>query len=289
VALPVLFRLWRGKGTASQVQLAAEMMELLAAAFPGRRIHGTGDAAFHGVPLVIKGTTWTTRLPSSAVLSGPKPPKTGKRGRPRSKGDMLGKCAQIAASAAWQAITVTIYGQARTLQVAVLDALWYGSFKDADALLVLVRDPRSAKPKPYDLGIFSTDRDASPAALVERYAGRWSIEPSNASGKQLMMVGDARNRTASAVERTVPFGFLIQSLTIIWYAIAGYDHIDIDARRLAQPWYRTKAEPSLTDMISKLRCTAIRELPGLFSGMYPGQGHLEQNPGHPVTCGDLAA
>ena len=31
-ALPVLFRLWRGKGTASQVQLAAEMMMLLAGA-----------------------------------------------------------------------------------------------------------------------------------------------------------------------------------------------------------------------------------------------------------------
>ena len=226
VALPVLFRLWRGKGTASQVQLAAEMMKLLAAALPGRVIHGVGDAAFHGVPLVIKGTTWTTRLPSSAVLSGLKPPKTGKCGRPRSKGDTLGKCAQIAATAAWQTITVTIYGQARDLQVAVCDALWYG---------------------------------------------------------------DARNRTASAVERTVPFGFLIRSLTIIWYTIAGYDHIDIDARRLAQPWYRTKTEPSLTDMISKLRCTVTSELPSLFSGMYPGQGHPEQNPDHAVTCDDLAA
>jgi DDE superfamily endonuclease len=50
VALPVLFRLWRGKGTASQVQLAAGLMELLVKAFPGRQVHGTGDAAFHGSP-----------------------------------------------------------------------------------------------------------------------------------------------------------------------------------------------------------------------------------------------
>src|SRR5271166_5770876 len=42
VALPVLFRLWRGKGTASQVELAAEMIELLAGKFPGRQVHGTG-------------------------------------------------------------------------------------------------------------------------------------------------------------------------------------------------------------------------------------------------------
>jgi DDE superfamily endonuclease len=33
-ALPVLFRLWRGKGTASQVELAAEMLTTLTAAFP---------------------------------------------------------------------------------------------------------------------------------------------------------------------------------------------------------------------------------------------------------------
>ncbi len=57
VALPVLFRLWRGKGTPSQVELAAQMVKLLAGTFPGRVVHGTGDAAFHGEPLVIKGTT----------------------------------------------------------------------------------------------------------------------------------------------------------------------------------------------------------------------------------------
>ena len=79
VALPVLFRLWRGKGTPSQVTLAGEMMSLLVAAFPDRKVHGTGDAAFHGGPLVIEDATWTTRLPASAVLYGPKPPPTGKR------------------------------------------------------------------------------------------------------------------------------------------------------------------------------------------------------------------
>jgi hypothetical protein len=50
VALPVLFRLWRGKGTHSQVRLAADLLELIAGAFPGRQVHGTGDAAFHGQP-----------------------------------------------------------------------------------------------------------------------------------------------------------------------------------------------------------------------------------------------
>jgi len=89
----------RGKGTASQVQLAAGLLELLARAFPERQVHGTGDAVSHGEPLVIDGTTWTTRLPASAVISGPKPPPTGRRGRPREKGDRIGTCAEAARAA----------------------------------------------------------------------------------------------------------------------------------------------------------------------------------------------
>src|SRR6266853_209406 len=119
VALPVLFRLWRGKGTPSQVELAAEMVKILAGAFPGRVVHGVGDAAFHGRPLVIEGTTWTTRLPASAVLYGPKPPRTGKRGRPRVKGARLGKPARIAADATWQEVTVTCYGASAAMQASV--------------------------------------------------------------------------------------------------------------------------------------------------------------------------
>ena len=92
VALPALFRLWRRKGTASQVQPAAQLMSILAGALAGRDMHRTGDAAFHGESLVIKGTSWTTRLPSSAVTSGPKPPPTGQRGPVEEAGDRIGTC-----------------------------------------------------------------------------------------------------------------------------------------------------------------------------------------------------
>ncbi len=157
-ALPVLFRLWRGKGTASQPQLAAQMVKELAEAFPGRVVHGTGDAAFHGESLVIQSATWTTRLPASAVLHGPKPPPTGKRGRPRAKGDRIGTCADAAVGADWREAVIRAYGQDTAVQVAARDALWYGSFKSAPGQLVLVREPGSKKP--YDLGIFTLDTRA---------------------------------------------------------------------------------------------------------------------------------
>jgi hypothetical protein len=76
VAPPVLFRLWRGKGTVSQVQLAAGLLELSVRTFSQRQVYGTGDAAFYGEALAIEGTTRTTRLPASAVTCGPKPPPT---------------------------------------------------------------------------------------------------------------------------------------------------------------------------------------------------------------------
>jgi hypothetical protein len=283
-ALPVLFRLWRGKGTASQVELAAEMVKILAGAFPGRVVHGTGDAAFHGESLVVEGTTWTTRLPANAVLYGPRPPRTGKRGRPRVKGARLGTCAQIAQAARWTGAVINVYGQDAAVQIAAAGALWHGSFKTAPGRMVLVRDPGS--PQAYDLGLFTTDTGADPAAIAERYSWRWPIEPSNATGKQILGVGDACNRTRKAVERTVPFGFLIQSLLIAWYTAFAYDPADIDLRRRLCPWYRTKTAPSAADMLARLR----REfLHARISAIGPGPGQPDQIDKERWTCEAAAA
>jgi hypothetical protein len=284
VALPVLFRLWRGKGSASQVELAAGMMKLLAGAFPGRTVHGVGDAAFHGEVLILQGATWTTRLPANAVLSGLKPPPTGKRGRPRVKGDRLGTCAQIAQAANWADAVINVYGQDTTVQVTAADALWYGSFKSAPGRVVLVRAPSSGKP--YDLGLFTLDTQAGPAAIAERYSWRWPVEPSNATGKQLLGVGDACNRVAKAVERTVPFGFLIQSLLVCWYAISAYSPADIDRRRRLCPWYRSKTEPSPGDMLARLRREFLR---ARFSVIQPGQDGSDQISPEDWTCDSTAA
>ncbi|MFC9358263.1 transposase [Rhodococcus sp. NPDC057014] len=57
VCLPILFRLWGGKGTASPVDLASEMLTVLAQAFPDKQIHAVGDAAYHGKALLVAGTT----------------------------------------------------------------------------------------------------------------------------------------------------------------------------------------------------------------------------------------
>jgi hypothetical protein len=284
VALPVLFRLWRGKGTASPVTLAAEMMTVLRDAFPGRAVHGTGDAAFHGEALVIEGVTWTTRLPASAVICGPRPPPTGKRGRPREQGPRIGTCAEAAGAVAWQDVTVRIYGKEQRVQAAAVPGLWYGSFKSAPGQLVLMREPDSKKP--YDLGIFTLDSALTAAAAIERYSWRWPIEPSNAAGKQVTGAGDACNRVLGAVERTVPFAFLIQSLMICWYAVSCDPAAGIEQRRQRSPWYRSKATPAASDMHTALRdaLTSIR-----INDISPGSGTAPKITGSTVTSVTRAA
>jgi len=212
VCLPVLLRLWRGKGTASPVRLAGELISVLAQAFPDHRIHVVGDAAYHGTPLLIAGATITTRLPANAVLYALAPPRTGKRGRPRLKGDRIGGGpAQIAATASWRQVTVTRYGRADTVEAATSDAIWYGAFGNTPGRVVLVREPVDQKA----LAIFTTDLDSDAEAIVARYAHRWPIETAIAAGKQTLGIGQARNRLQRAVERTLPFQFIVYSLVIV--------------------------------------------------------------------------
>ena len=63
--------------------------------------------ALRGLPAAI---TWTTRLRSNAALYQLAPPRTGRRGRPRLKGERLPALAELAASAAFTATVVHRYG-----------------------------------------------------------------------------------------------------------------------------------------------------------------------------------
>jgi hypothetical protein len=103
----------------------------------------------------------------------------------------------------------------------------------------------------------TTDLHATAARIVERYAVRWSVEVAIADAKQLVGVGEARNRVAGAVERTVPFGLVCQTLAVCWYATAGHGPGDVAEHQARAPWYRTKTHPSIADMLGKLRRVLI--------------------------------
>jgi SRSO17 transposase len=267
VCLPVLARLvLPGKkarvkkrkkaapASGTKVSAATEMVTLLAAAFPGRAIHMVADAAYHGPALkhLPPAVTWTCRLRANAVLYSLAPSRVpGTRGRPRRKGDRLGTPGQLAAAARQSPATVRIYRRDQDIRLADITCLWYGCLDTRTVRVILARSDAGL------LALVTTDLAASAAALITRYAARWSIEQAFADARNVLGAGEARSRTRRAVERTVPFALLTCTLIITWYARHGHSPARITARRHAQPWYPAKTEPAFEDMLTQLRRVLI--------------------------------
>lgn len=263
VGLPVLFRLFRPKDQAhpdrpSQPELGRALADMVIERLGGRAVELVMDGAYatkawRGLPERV---TVTTRMRANAAVFKLAPPRTGKRGRPALKGARLGSLAELATGAAFEPVTITgPDGRSRVAHVWRTTCLWYGPFHTRPVVIMLIRKPD--RTEGFDVAIASTDTGAGTAELIARYDSRWTIETAHQEAKA-HGVGQARNRVKRAVERTVPFGFLTQTITIAWYALHGDPQADLDARRRAAPWYRQKAAISYSDMLAALRRELIR-------------------------------
>jgi hypothetical protein len=171
VAIPVLAKLViKNTSSASRLWLGRRMTEMLAGALPGRDIHVVADSAYAGGELkkLPPQVTWTTRLRKDAALHGLPPQRTGKRGRPRQKGDRLPALAGLAATAAFTEVTVTRYGKTAAISAAAVTCLWPTVFGTRAVTVVLIRDRSAAS---YDLALVTTDTAAA-AQVIERYASK---------------------------------------------------------------------------------------------------------------------
>jgi hypothetical protein len=263
VGLPILFRLFRPKDDAhpdrrSQPELARTLIDKALARFPARTGELVMDGAYatkawRGLPDRV---TVTTRMRANAAVFALAPPRTGKRGRPALSGARLGSLAQLAASAVFTPVTITgPDGPGRVEHVWSTTCLWYGPFHTRPVVVMLIRKPDRAEG--FDVALASTDIAAATGELIARYDSRWTIETAHQEAKT-HGVGQARNRVQKAVERTVPFGFLTQTITVAWYALHGDPQADLDERRRAAPWYRHKTTVSYADMLAALRRELIR-------------------------------
>jgi hypothetical protein len=264
VGLPVLFRLFRPKDDAhpdrlSQPELARLLIDMILKRFPDRTVELVMDGAYasktwRGLPERV---TVTTRMRANAALHKLAPQRRpGQQGRPPLKGAKLPSLAEIAKRATFNKITVTgPDGRARTEHVHELTCLWYTPFHTRPIKVILVRNPGTTDG--FDVAIASTDIEVSAAQLLSRYDSRWTIETVNQEAKA-HGVGEARNRVRTAVQRTVPFGFLAQTITIAWYQLYGNPEADLAAHRRHAPWYRQKATVSYADMLAALRRALIR-------------------------------
>jgi hypothetical protein len=270
VCLPILARLWLpGDPDRTPLLLARGLLDLVTGHLGDRPVHLVGDAAYVGKPLqaLPAHVTVTARLRCDAALYQPAPPPTGRPGRPRRKGDRLPELVVLAAMTRyqWTPVRVHCYGKTLEREVLALRCLWYGALKGQPVQVVLSR-PQGA-PDGYELALVTTDLAATPAAVIERYANRWSAEQAFLDARHLVGVGQARTRTKRSVERLVPFGLCCLSLAICWYARHGQPAHDLAAHRTRAPWYRHKRTVSVADMLTALRRT-------LLAAQYQ-HGHLD--------------
>jgi hypothetical protein len=266
VALPVLFRLFRPKDDMhpdrpSQPELARGLVDMAIERFPTRILELVMDGAYasktwRGLPERV---SVTTRMRSNArVHALPAAARApGQMGRTPLKGAKLGTLAEIAKTALFRAVTIAgPDGRERTAHIHEFVCLWYVPFYTRPVKVILIRNPGTTEE--FDVALASTDVATDAPELIARYDSRWTIETAHQEAKA-HGVGEARNRVQKAVQRTVPFGFLAQSITITWYALYGDPEADLHERRRQAPWYRQKATVSYTDMLAALRRELIRQ------------------------------
>jgi len=259
-ALPVLFRLYRGKKRCAAEkrlyrkapELAAELIALLAGALPQRHLVVVGDTTYSNGS-IFKGrpsnVTVVGRSRLDAALYEPPPARRrGQIGRPRVRGARVPSPQQQADTARrWKHVEVTVYGRTVTVRVIVIDALWYVAGGSELMRLVLVRGfPGHDR----DDVFVSTDPGMDPKSIIETFSWRWSLEVTFHEAKGKLGFEEPQNRTERAVERTAPMALWLHSFVVLWYLSVGQR--SRAARRPALPWY-PKATPSFSDMLATLR------------------------------------
>ncbi|MGH3518926.1 MAG: IS701 family transposase [Haloechinothrix sp.] len=256
IAVPVGVAL-HTKGGDTLTTLAAQLIRQLADRLPGRSFILCADGAYASLARAgLPRTTIISRMRRDAALYRPAPPRTGKRGRPRLRGERLPTPPELAAKVRhkqWATLTIDWRGRSETRLVWATEVLWYGACPKATVLLVVVRDPDGKEPDDY---FFSTDTATAPATVVSIYTDRWCIEVCNRDVKQVVGAHEPQSWKHHGPERAAALGFWLHAAVWIVY---------LDATRTGHPpmtmrdWYPAKTTPSFADAMAEIRRTLWRQ------------------------------
>jgi hypothetical protein len=250
IALPINVRLHRKADTTSTVEHAAAMLRELAAWLPERHFQLCADGAYASLAGAgLARCQLTSRMRRDAAVYEPCPPRTGRRGRPRTKGVRLPTPPQLAERARrrdWQRVSIDLRGQRVERLIYVRDVLWYRVNKRDLVRLVIVRDPDGNQPDDF---FFTTDLAAPGAQVPARYTGRWSIEVTFRDTKQDLGGQDPQCWKRQGPERAAALSLWLHGLVWCWYL----DTHPGGRTWPIKPWYRHKTTPSFLDALAALR------------------------------------
>jgi hypothetical protein len=196
--------------------------------------------------------TCITRLRLDAQLYSPAAPRyKGQIGRPRRKGERLPSLRQRVTDpqTRWRSITVPHwYGTGpRTIQVATGTAVWYRVGLPVVPLRwVLIRDPQRQF---RTQALLCTDREVSPAQIVQWFVLRWQLETTYAEVRAHLGVESQRQWSDLAIARTTPCLLALFSLVAL---LASDLHQRGKLSLRSSAWYR-KTQLTFSDTIAAVR------------------------------------
>jgi hypothetical protein len=249
LALPVMACLHRkGEEELSLVEHAARMIWQLTQWLPDRHFRVIADGAYASlIRYELPRTVVTTRLRRNAALYELAPPRTGRRGRPRSKGDRLPTPPELAAQVTnWTTAPVRVRGQVVERLIWARPLLWYETAGSRPLLLVIVRDPAGRQPDDF---FITTDTAATPVEVASDYADRWAIEDTNRNLKQYLGIQNPQSWVKQGPERVVSLAGWLYSAVWHWYLTVHAEAPSWPDR----PWYTSKRAPSFADALAALR------------------------------------
>ena len=249
LGLPIHVRLYR-KGGPSHLDLGEAMLRELAGWLPSRTFALACDGAYASLAgRALPRTHVTSRIRKDAALyEMPPPRRKGQRGRPRKKDTRLPSPEQMARQSRTGWVRAAVDERGKVVERLLLSrpVLWYTVCPDRPILLVIVRDPTG---KQHDDFFFTTDLEASAPAVVEHYAGRWSIEDTFRSVKQSLGGEDPQTWKGTGPERAAALSLWLYSAVWFWYITTHGTKITWPAL----PWYATKRTASFADALAALR------------------------------------
>ncbi len=213
------------------------------------------DGGFAAVALALacreSQVVMVSRLRLDAALYQPPVPQSpSKRGRKPTKGQRQRSLQVWAArtDTPWEETEVDWYGgQRKRLWVFSRTALWYTpSWAPVALRFVLVRDPEG---KLRDAAFFCTDRQATPAQILQWVVMRWSVEVTFAETRAHLGVETQRQWSDRAIARTTPVLLGLFSLvTLLALRLCPTGRLPVEATA----WYH-KTEATFADCLTLVR------------------------------------
>jgi len=99
--------------------------------------------------------------------------------------------------------------------------------------------------------MFDTDCDSAANEIIERYAGRCSIEITNRAVKQLLGSADPQRRAEHSVFRAPMIAHWAYSLVVVWFVSQW--RMGKRFPIMTGPWYGLKKDISFADMLAAAR------------------------------------